>query len=158
MKIIFLLFFILINCSIEKTELLPITSKDLMEKINKFKGDKAVLVNIWALWCQPCVEEFPMIVNFQKENIDLEILFVNADFINQSQNVSIFLSEQNVRPFSYIKNEKDEPFINGVHSGWSGSLPFTIVFAKESGIMIDNWEGKEPKSRFDHAISEALIN
>ena len=42
----------------------------LNEIISGHKGRKAVLVNIWALWCAPCVEEFPMIVNFKKKTND----------------------------------------------------------------------------------------
>ena len=48
--------------SCEQTKLLPITAENLKEIVYDFKGKKAVLVNVWALWCKPCVEEFPMIV------------------------------------------------------------------------------------------------
>ena len=130
----------------------------MLEKISSFKGKKAVLINIWALWCEPCVEEFPMIVNLQNETKDLEVIFVSADFEEQLQDVLFFLNEHNVGPVSYIKKQKDDPFIEGLHPSWSGSLPFTVVYGKNSGLIVDYWEGKKPKLRFSEAISIALIN
>ena len=70
MKFFFVIFFTFFVFSCEKTKLIPVTVEILQEKISSLKGKKAVLINIWALWCKPCVEEFPMIVNLNKENID----------------------------------------------------------------------------------------
>ena len=140
----------------EKTKLIPITSESLNEKISIFRGKKAVLVNIWALWCIPCIEEFPMIVNLQNEIKDLEVIFVSADFEDQFQEVKHFLKEQNEGSVSYIKRQKDELFINGLNPNWSGSLPFTVIYGKESGLIIDYWEGKKSYSKFFEAINMAL--
>ena len=142
--------------SCEQTELLPVTAETLIEKISSYKGESAVLINIWALWCTPCVEEFPMIVNLQKKNNDLEVIFVSADFEDQFQDVVNFLNNHNVRPVSYIKSQKDELFIQGLNPDWSGTLPFTIVYSKKSGLIIDSWEGKKSAERFQRAISKAL--
>ena len=158
MKIFIYIILISINISCDRTELIPTTAEELLQKVYNFKGKKAVLVNIWALWCKPCVEEFPMIVKLQKEKNDLEVIFVSADFQDQFQDVLFFLNEHNVGPVSYIKKQKDDPFIEGLHPSWSGSLPFTIVYGKNSGLIVDYWEGKEPKLRFSKAISRALIN
>ena len=147
-----------INISCVRTELIPVTAEDLIKKVYNFKGKKAVLVNVWALWCKPCVEEFPMITKLQKEKNDLEIIFVSADFQEQFEDVLFFLNEHNVGPVSYIKKQKDDPFIEGLHPSWSGSLPFTLVYGKNSGLIVDYWEGIEPKLRFSEAISRALIN
>tara|TARA_B110000438_G_C15808020_1_gene648339 strand:+ start:2112 stop:2591 length:480 start_codon:yes stop_codon:yes gene_type:complete len=148
------LFFVLSSCT--EVELLPAESTDVIKKIESYKGDKAVILNIWALWCVPCVEEFPMIVELGKQNNELEVIFVSADFEEQYEDVKIFLNKQGVKPFSYIKKEKDEAFIEGINSKWSGSLPFTVVFSKKSGSIVDSWEGKEPESRFEIAVNIAL--
>jgi thiol-disulfide isomerase/thioredoxin len=39
------------------------------------------LVNIWATWCPPCVEEFPAMLELQRrlEDSGLEIVFVSID-------------------------------------------------------------------------------
>lgn len=156
MRIFIYIFFILTIISCEKTELIPTTSERLKEKVFTFKGKKAVLVNIWALWCEPCVEEFPMIVKLQNEIKDLEVIFVSADFEDQFQEVKHFLKKKNGGSVSYIKSQKDELFINGLNPNWSGSLPFTLIYGKKSGLIIDYWEGKKPLPKFIYAIQNAL--
>ncbi len=155
MKLIFIfsLSFILISC--ERVELFPSTSEELLSNINSYKGNKAVLFNVWALWCVPCVEEFPMIAALDREYLDLEVIFISADFEEHMKEVKSFLQKNGVLS-SFIKKEKDDSFISGIHSDWSGSLPFTVVYSKESGNIVDYWEGIMPESRFRMAIKIAL--
>ena len=97
-----------------------------------------------------------MLVEFQKNNENLEVVFVNVDFQDEFENVKSFLVKQGLKSQSFIKNEKDDIFINGINGQWSGSLPYIIVFSKSKGVVVDSWEGKEPKSRFELAIDIAL--
>ena len=153
-KLLMLICVISISC--EKVELLPTTSLDINQKIKSYKGNKVVLLNVWSLWCVPCVEEFPMIVDLAQEIEELEVIFISADFEDQFNEVRSFLDRNDVKEVSYIKQEKDEAFITGIHPNWTGSLPFTILYAKESGKIVDLWEGKESELRFRTAINIAL--
>ena len=155
-KYIFIFYFLFFFINCERLELIPVTSKSINKHISGFKGQKAVLVNVWALWCIPCIEEFPMIVKLDNEIKDLEVVFISADFKDQMENVIEFLSSFEVEYKSYIKDEKDEPFIMGINQNWTGSLPFTIIYSKKSGSVIDSWEGKKPESRFRSAINIAI--
>lgn len=51
---------------------LTFMSQSKLDKISSYKG-KVVLLNLWATWCIPCVEEMPALEN-------LVSLFPNADF------------------------------------------------------------------------------
>ena len=154
MKILIFISFINISC--DQFKLIPTEAENLKNKISAYKGKKAVVLNIWALWCKPCIEEFPMLVNLHKTIEDLEVIFVSADFEDDFKEVSDFLTNYNIGSYSYIKSQKDEIFINEIHPNWSGSLPFTIIYAKKSGKIIDYWEGKEKEKKFKEAISLAL--
>ena len=85
------------SCS--QVELIPYTSEQIISKIKSFSNQKAVLLNIWALWCVPCVEEFPMIVDLDDEYDELEIIFVSADFHEQKIEVQKFLKKQGLELF-----------------------------------------------------------
>jgi thiol-disulfide isomerase/thioredoxin len=137
-------------------DLIATDSKTIQEHLSSYKGEKAVLLNVWATTCAPCVEEFPMIVSLGNEIKDLEVVFVSADFDDQLGEVKSYLNEQKVTGVSFIKNEKDQPFINGIHPEWSGSLPFTILYGKISGKILSFWEGKELESKFRESIEGAI--
>ncbi len=84
MKHVFpLIYILMISTACESVELIPAASSDLMTQVRSHKGEKAVLLNVWALWCVPCVEEFPMIVDLDKEMSELEVIFISADFDDQ---------------------------------------------------------------------------
>ncbi|NOT14696.1 MAG: TlpA family protein disulfide reductase [Methylotenera sp.] len=58
--------------------------KDMQGKshqLSQYKG-KWVLVNYWATWCPPCLEEIPDLVNLydQRKNQDLMVLGVVFDY------------------------------------------------------------------------------
>ena len=130
-KYIFIFYFLFFFINCERLELIPVTSESINKHISGFKGQKAVLVNVWALWCIPCIEEFPMIVKLDNEIKDLEVVFISADFKDQDENVIEFLSSFELGYKSYIKDEKDESFIMGINQNWTGSLPFTIIYSKK---------------------------
>ena len=123
----------------------------------KHKGEKAVLVNYWATWCAPCVEEFPMVMELSKEYADeAVVLFVSGDWLDEKESALEFLEKHGVKGLSFIKNQKDNEFINGIHKNWSGALPFTIVYGKNSGNVVDSWEAKKSEARFIEALNKAI--
>ena len=137
-------------------QLLNVNSSQILNKIDYYKGKKAVMLNVWALWCKPCVEEFPMVASLDSEYDELEIFFINTDFEDQRKEVEIFLKSQNIIGESYFKVEKDERFINALSEAWNGTLPFTIAYSKSSGDIVDFWVGIEPELRFRSAINKAI--
>ena len=48
-----------------------------LERLAKFKG-KVVLLNLWATWCAPCVDELPAFAGLQKKYETMGLLVVAA--------------------------------------------------------------------------------
>lgn len=63
-------------------------------KIADLKG-KVVLINLWATWCAPCIEEMPYFVKLQDKYRDdgFIVLGLNSDEESEAQ-VRKFVSEQ----------------------------------------------------------------
>ncbi len=154
---IFSLFLFSFSCSRSPVDLQKATAGDILTAVAKHKGEKAVLVNYWATWCGPCVKEFPMIVELSKKYADeAVVLFVSADWLDEKKRAMEFLKKQGVKGLSFIKNQKDNEFIDGIHKDWSGALPFTIVYGKNSGNVVDSWEAKKSAARFVEAFNKAI--
>jgi len=93
---------------------------------------RPLLVNFWATWCPPCVEELPMLDAFWREHASKGIQML-ALAIDQPSAVRRFLARQ---PLAFPVGLAG---LNG--SQWArdlgnsqGGLPFTVIFAKNGDI------------------------
>ena len=116
------------------------------------------LLNVWATWWSSCVAEFPFIRDLEnKYQDDLNVIFVSGDWLEQEEDVIKFLKKMKITDELFIKDQPDEEFINGIHLEWTGTLPFTIVFGKLSGSIVDFWENSDSEERFIKAVERAIM-
>ena len=66
----------------KRDHFLPIKASEYASLFNKPKV-RFTVVNFWATWCEPCVEEFPQIIKavteFEKEK-KISLIFIDTDF------------------------------------------------------------------------------
>lgn len=93
---------------------------------------KPLLVNFWATWCTPCVEEFPDLVKIDGEfKGKIDFITVSLDFEEElTTGVPKFLRQMKATMPSYLLITPDETAaIASVSKDWAGGLPFTVLFA-----------------------------
>jgi thiol-disulfide isomerase/thioredoxin len=51
-------------------------------KLADFKG-KVLVINFWATWCPPCLDEIPELIQFQKEFANRGVQVIGIDFMER---------------------------------------------------------------------------
>lgn len=106
--------------------------------MNSFRG-KTVLVNFWATWCPPCVEELPLLDYFYQENKDKNIQVVGLA-VDQPSAVRTWLQSKPLNfPVGMAGLAGTE--LSKSLGNQTGGLPFTVVFGA-SGQLLHRKLGK----------------
>jgi len=114
---------------------------------------KVLVVNFWASWCPPCVEEMPTLDLLQQEFLQKNVVFVGIG-IDSPSNIREFLKST---PVSY-------PIVIGGMEGSSlskqmgntqGALPYTVIISAK-GKSIYTKLGKISEEELRKAIKSAL--
>lgn len=107
----------------------PAEAPEILTAVRAKNAD-AVLVNVWATWCEACLEEMPELGRLFRahRNAGLRLVTVSADEEEQREAVARLLAQAGLTGPAFIKRGDDAVFINALEPRWSGALPFTILF------------------------------
>lgn len=106
-----------------------LTLKELDKRTAK-GNDTTYVINFWATWCTPCVEELPYFekLNTEYKNKPLKVILISLDFKKKLNSAVIpFVIAQKLQTEIFLINENDpQIFRKKIDPKWSGSLPATL--------------------------------
>lgn len=130
-----------------------------LEKLIRTRKGRALFINVWATWCEPCVQEFPDIVRLSNEMKDQQIDFVgvSGDYIDdEASKVIPFIEKQKASFKFYIaKLEGEDAFINAFDPKWGGGIPATFTYDAK-GHLRAFLEGRQSYESLKAAAEKAL--
>jgi thiol-disulfide isomerase/thioredoxin len=109
-----------------------------MLRMSALRG-RPLILNFWATWCPPCIEELPLLSDFHQENSGngWQVLGLAIDRVDS---VERFLAHS---PVSFPVAMAGVPGIDMTRSlgNLMGGLPFTVVFDAD-GVVVHRKMGR----------------
>ena len=124
----------------------------------KYKG-KPLVVNFWATWCEPCRDEYPLIVDLAKEFKPQGVSVIGVDMDDESDMNLVRRFIARTQPS--FPNYRQKPgidldaFYDGVNPDWKGTMPQTIFYGRD-GQILGFFLGTRPRPVFEQAFRAAL--
>ena len=124
----------------------------------KYQG-KPLVVNFWATWCEPCRDEYPLIVELAAEfkSQGVNVVGINMDDDSDMNLVRRFIA----RTQPHFPNYRQKPgidldaFYHGVNPAWTGTMPQTVFYTRDGHINLF-FLGTRPRPVFEQAFRDLL--
>jgi len=93
------------------------------------------VINFWATWCKPCIEELPYFEELNKnyEDSNVTVVLVSLDFPKHIEKQVIpFIKKNNLQSKVLLLDDPDaNTWIPKVSEEWTGAIPATIIIKGE---------------------------
>ena len=124
------------------------------EHLTDLRG-KVVVLNFWASWCAPCIEETPSLIDLQKRIASRNGVILGVSVDEDPSAYEKFLKDQHINYLTYLDPSKKIAADYGT-SMW----PETYIIDRQ-GVIIrkiigpQNWNSPDLLSYFDAILGQS---
>ena len=135
-----------------------IEAAELAADLEARKG-RVVLVNFWATWCRPCLDEIPDLMALEAELAEqgFDLVAVSLDDAWELEGtIKPFLAKWFPAFSTYVSAEPDmDSIVSVIDPAWNEVLPTSYVLARD-GTIATRIQGGSSAEEFAAAIRPAL--
>ena len=117
------------------TLMVQVINYDQLKPLLHSKSDTTYVVNFWATWCAPCVQELPFFLEMDSvyRNQPFKLLLVSLDFKKDYiRKLEPFVRERKIEDHVVVLEDNRANFwIADIDPEWSGAIPATLVYRGE---------------------------
>lgn len=110
--------------------------------VSKLQG-KPIVLNFWASWCGPCLQELPVLTYAQSTHPGVD--FVGADMQDSDAAAAQF---ESTHPHPYPVG----PIVNGSYQSYGVFGPPVTVFISADGLVTASFSGPLDQTTLDHYL------
>jgi len=120
---------------------------------------KVLLVNFWATWCRPCLEEIPALIRLEQELAEQGFQLVAVSLDDPSGSEALlepFLDKWFPQFSTYLSTESDmDSMVSVIDPYWNEVLPTSYVIGRD-GAMVKRIQGGSTAEEFLIAVRPVL--
>jgi len=132
---LFIAILFLFSVNLFSQQLKKIKITDLEKTIAESKTP--LIINFWATFCKPCVQEIPYFQQQVKEhkNDSIKLLLVSLDLESYyPAKIKSFVTKQKfTAPIVWLDESNADYFCPKVDTAWSGAIPATLFINNKTG-------------------------
>jgi thiol-disulfide isomerase/thioredoxin len=158
MKAFYLLFIcsiLHINSHAQKIEKWKIT--DVANLIEK--SDSILVINFWATFCVPCIEEIPDLIKYanihKKDKVKLYLVSLDLPEYYPNKIKKFVVKKKFITNIAWLDETNADYFCPIVSEKWSGAIPATLIVNTKKGYR-QFYEKKLSAIEIKKAIEAAL--
>ncbi len=119
------------SLSAQENREIQVIGTDELVQLTELNNDTIYVINFWATWCKPCIEEMPYFEQLHDIKLDspIKVVLVSLDFEdNLTSKVIPFVTKNNIKSEVLLMgNTKYQTWIDLINPDWSGSIPATLL-------------------------------
>jgi len=105
-------------------------SASRIEDLLQQKNDTTYVINFFASWCAPCIQELPELQAFAREHAldKIRLMYVSLDFEEDAEEALLpLLRKFEITQPVWLLSETGNRWITRIDKHWNGSIPATLV-------------------------------
>ena len=97
------------------------------------RNDTTYLINFWATWCKPCLEELPLLQELAAgEDGPLEVVLVSLDTRPEAiARIPEYLAGHGIELPNVVLTDEGQAWKTALDEHWDGTLPTTFIYRNE---------------------------